>query len=92
MMSNSSVSSVQGYINNVKWLEMPLSKAYRISLAYANSMPNKVDRLGVNMSNPRAVINKWIDDKRKEVALMLDKVTTATSCYELLAQSLLEAV
>ncbi|KAH7695659.1 hypothetical protein AAVH_37278 [Aphelenchoides avenae] len=74
MMSNTSVSTVQGYINNNKWLEMPLSTAYTLAKGYVSKLPPSIGRYPmVNVSDPKAVIDKWIRDKRKEVAMILKK-------------------
>lgn len=75
MMSNTSVSTVQGYINNNKWLDMPLTKAYALAHRYVSKLPPSIGRYPVvNVSDPKAVLDKWIQDKRKEVAMILKKV------------------
>lgn len=66
---------MQGYINNNKWLEMPLSTAYTLAKGYVSKLPPSIGRYPmVNVSDPKAVIDKWIRDKRKEVAMILKKV------------------
>ncbi|KAH7696857.1 hypothetical protein AAVH_36065, partial [Aphelenchoides avenae] len=41
MMSNSSVSTVTGFINGTKWLDMPLDEAFKFAQAHVNKLPNK---------------------------------------------------
>lgn len=73
MMSNSSVSTVTGFINGTKWLDMPLDEAFKFAQVYVNKLPNKAG-FSMDLGSGRAILEKWIDDNWKEVALVLEKV------------------